>query len=183
MGVSLETPTELLQGIDRAIDELAAPEQVAVVLAGNWSNLQVGLRAENPEGYEASWKLPKSDLMGVSGRYRGYPILSARNAKDRCVYVVDPAGWGHFVRTPADGDQALRVEMKSISAGRARELLAANPEHFASQPDEESRLRKLQTHVEMVIGARTGFRVGDPTRARRLVPIDRPDGNDEASQG
>ena len=81
------------------------------------------------------------------------------------------------------GDQDLRIEIKAISINRGKELLKANPEHFAGQPDEESKLRKLQTHVEIVIGARTGFGVDDPTRARRLVPIDRPDGNDEASQG
>ena len=180
--VSLETPAELLQGINRAIDDLTAPQQVIVVLAGNWSDLQVGLSIEDPDGYEASWKLPKSDRMGEIGRYRSYPILSTPDYKDRCVYVVDLAGWGHFVRAPAAGHEDLRVEIKPISMDRAHELLRANADLISSEPDEDSKLRKLQTFVEVVIGARTGFRVTDPARARRLVPIHRPVVNSEASQ-
>ena len=180
--VSLDSPDELLRGMDRAIDDLAAPEQLAVVLEGNWSHLQVGLGTENPEGFEASWKLPEADRVGEIGRYRGCPILSARDYEDRCVYVVDLAAWGHFVRARMDGDHDLRVDIKPISISRAKELLAANPEHFASQPDEESKLRKLQTRVEMVIGDRTGFRVADPTRARRIVPFRQADVKDEESQ-
>ena len=152
-----------------------------IVLAGDWSNLQVGLRTENPDGFQASWKLPKSDRIGVRGRYRGYPILSAHDYEDRFVYVVEPAGWGHFVRARTDGNKDLRIEINTISIERAKEFLQANPKHFANQPDEESKLRKLQTHVEIVIGARTGFRVTDPARARRLVPIHRPGVNIEAS--
>ena len=181
--VSLDTPDELLRGVDRAIDDLAAPEQLAVVLAGNWSHLQVRLRTESPEGYEASWKLPEADRVGEIGRYRGYPILSARDYEDRRVYVVDLTTWGHFLRARTDGDHDLRVEIKPISRDRAKEILAANPKHFASQPDEESKLRKLQTHVEMVIGARTGFRVADPTRARRISPFSQVDVDDEVAQG
>ena len=180
--VSLDNPDELLRGIDRAIDDLSASEYFAVVLAGNWSHLRVALRLENLEGYEAPWRLPEDDRVGVIGRYRGCPILSARDNEDRCVYVVDLLGWGHFVRARTDGEHDLRIEIKPISINRAKELLAANPEHFASQPDEESKLRKLQTHVEMVIGARTGFRVADHTRARRIVPFRQADVKDEESQ-
>ena len=181
--VSLDSPAELLEGIDVAIKDLTAPEQLIIILAGDWSNIQARLRVENPEWYEASWKLPKSDRMGARGRYRGYPILSAHGYEDRCVYVVGPAGWGQFVRAGTVGGQDLRIEMKAISINRAKELLKGNSKLFADQPDEESKLRKLQTHVEIVIGERTGFRVTDPTRARRLVPIERPDGDDEASRG
>ena len=179
----LDTPTEFLQEIDRAIDELGDPEHLAIVLAGDWSHLQVRLRIEDPDEYEASWKLPNSDRMGVRGRYRGYPILSARGQRDQCVYVVNLSGWGQFVRARTHGDEDLRIEIKPISGNRALELLKANPDHFASEPDEESKLRRLQAHVEIVVGARTGFRVADPARARQLVPIELPDVNDEASQG
>ncbi len=171
MVAPLESPVALLQGIDRAIEDLNASGDVAVVLAGDWFDIQVGLGTENPEGYKEQWMLPESDRMGEIGRYRGYPILSARNYEDRCVYVVELAGWGHFVRAKTDEDQDLRVEIRPISIDRARELLTANPAHFASQPDEESKLRKLQTHVEIVIGDRTGFRVTDTSRARRVLPI------------
>ena len=182
ISVPLETPAELLQVIDRAIEELNGPEHVVVVLTGNWFDLEFELNTETPEGYEADWRLPESDRMGGIGRYRGHPILSTGDNKGRCMYVVDPVGWGHFVRVKTDGDQDLRVDIKPISIDRARESLKANPDLFASQPDEESKLRKLQTYVEIVVGARTGFRVADTSRARRIVPIHRSDTNNEASQ-
>ena len=47
----LETPAALLKGIDRAIADLES-EDVVVVLAGDWFNLQVGLNTEKPQGYE-----------------------------------------------------------------------------------------------------------------------------------
>ena len=178
----LETPAALLEGIDRAIGDLDASEHVVVVLAGNWLDLLVGLETEDPEGYEADWSLPESDQVGGIGRYRGHPILSFRDHGGRCVYVVDLARWGRFVRAKTDGDQDLRVEVTPISVNRAHEILTANPDHFASQPDEESKLRKLQTYVEIVVGARTGLRVTDTSRARRVAPIHQPDANNEASQ-
>ena len=178
----LESPAALLQGIDRAIGDLDASKDVVVVLAGDWFDLLVGLGTDNPGGYEASWMLPESERMGEIGRYRGYPILSVRDYEGRCVYVVDLSGWGHFVRAKTDGDQDLRVDIKPISIDQAHELLAGNPRHFADQPDEESKLRKLQTCVEIVIGARTGFRVTDTSRARRVTPMHQPDVNSEASQ-
>ncbi len=178
----LDTPTALLQGIDRAIEDLGAPEHVVVVLAGNWFDLQVGLGKANPEGYEPHWRLPESDRVGEIGRYRGHSILSARDYNGRCVYVVDPVGWGHFVRAKTDGDEDLRVQIKSISIDRARELLTANADQLADQPDEESKLRKLQTRVEIVIGARTGFRMADATRARRVTPINQPETDNEVPE-
>ena len=177
---TLDTPTALLQGIDRAIENLGAPEHVVVVLAGNWFDLQFGLETANSEGYEADWTLPESDRLGEIGRYRGHSILNARDYNGRCVYVVDPAGWGHFVRAKTDGDEDLRVEIRPISIDRARELLTANPDQLADQPDEESKLRKLQTCVEIVIGARTGFRVADASHARRVTPIHQPEIDTEA---
>ena len=180
---SLDTPEELLRAIDRAVDDLSVSEHLVVVLAGNWFHLLVGLRTENLEGFEASWKLPEADRVGEIGHYRGYPILSDEDHQGRCVYVVDLATWGHFLRARTDGDHKLRVEITPISVDRAKELLAANPKHFASEPDEASKLRKLQTHVEMVIGARTGFRVADPARARRISPIGQVEESDEVAEG
>ncbi len=180
--VSLDTPGEVLQGIDLAIDDLSAPDQLAVVLAGDWTQIKVGLNTENPEGHEASWTLSRADRVGEIGRYQGHPILSAQDYEDRCVYVVDLAGWGQFVRARTVGEHDLRIAIKPISVNRAKKLLAANPKHFASQPDEESKLRKLQTYVEVVIGARTGFRVADATRARRIVPIGQVEESGEVAQ-
>ena len=178
----LDTPQALLQGIDRAIEDLNGPEHVIVLLAGNWFDLIVGLGIQNLEGYEESWRLPESDRLGEIGRYRGHPILRAYGHNVQCVSVVEPAGWGQFVRARAEGDKDLRIEINPVSIERARELLKANPNHFVSEPDEESRLRKLQTHVEIIVGARTGFSVTDATRARRVAPIRKPDVNGEETQ-
>ena len=182
MSAPLETPAALLHGIDQAIEDLNASEDLVVVLGGDWSDLQVGLAIKNPEGYEADWTLPESDRIGEIGLYRGHPILNAPDYMARCVYVVETAAWGRFLRTKTDGDQDLRIEIKPIPIDRAHELLATNPDHFASQPDEESKLRKLQTHVEIVIGARTGFRVTDASRARRVATIHQPGVDNEASE-
>ncbi len=182
MRTPLDTPAELLQGIDQAIEGLGAPERVIIVLAGNWSELQFALDMANPEEYEASWRLPESERIGEVGRYRGHSIINAPDYEDRCVYVVDPSGWGRFVRAKTDGDKYLRVEVKPIPIERARELLAANSNHFASEPDEESKLRKLQACVEIAVGARTGFRISDPTRARRVAPVHQPVVANEASK-
>ena len=147
----LETPAALLKGIDQAIAELES-EDVVVILAGDWSSLQVGLNREKPQGYEPYRRLPESDRIGERGRYRGHPVLSAPDYKGRCAYVVDPAGWGQFARAKTDGDQDLRIEVNPISIDRARAILSANPDRLPDQPDEESKLRKLQTYVEIVIG-------------------------------
>ena len=172
MIASLDTPAALLQAIDRAIEDINPAGLIAVVLAGNWSDLEVGLGTENPEGYEAYWRLPESDRIGEIGRYRGHPIFRAPRQESRRIYVVEPSAWGRFVRTQFEDAQDLRIEIKPISIDRARELLTNNPNHFANQPDEESKLRKLQTSVEIVIGARTEFRVTDTSRARVIVPAD-----------
>ena len=172
MMASLETPATLLQAIDRAIEDINPSGLVAVVLAGNWSDLEVGLRIENLEGYEKEWQLPKDNQIGEFARYHGHPIFRVPRQESRRVYVVEPAAWGCFLRAQFEDAQDLRIEIKPISIDRAREHLTNNPNHFASQPDEETKLRKLQTQVEIEIGARTGFRVTDPSRARVVVPAD-----------
>ena len=172
MMASLDTPAGLLQAIDRAIEDINPAGLIAVVLAGNWSDLEVGLRTENPEGYEKEWQLPEDNQIGEMARYHGHPIFRAPRQESRRVYVVEPSAWGRFVRAQSEDAQDLRIEIKPISIDRARELLTNNPNHFANQPDEESKLRKLQTSVEIVIGARTEFRVTDTSRARVIVPAD-----------
>ena len=146
------------------------------------STFKLGSIQRTEEGYEAYWRLPESDRLGKIGRYRGHsnPQCS-RPTRVGGVYVVDLRTWGCFVRAKIDGDQDLLVEIKPISIDRAHELLTANPGHFASQPDEESKLRKLQTCVEIVVGARTGFCVTDSTGARRVISIHQPDLNNKAS--
>ena len=169
---AIDAPVALLLAIDQAIEELNPEGRVALVLAGNWFRLVVGLNMENLEGYEPSSRLSESERLGETGRYRGHPILIAPDHEGRRLYVVDIAGWGCFVRAQSEDAQDLRIKIKPVSVDRARQLLEGNPNHFASQPDEESKLRKLQTCVEIVVGARTGFRVSDPSRARVVVPAD-----------
>ena len=177
----LDTPVALLEGIDLAMEDLDGSAHAFVMLAGNWSDLQVGLGTRSPEGYEAAWRIPEAERVEEVGRYRGHPMLNARDYEGRCLYVVEPTAWGHFVRAQVDSDEDVRVDINPISIARARELLESNPDHFADEPDEESKLRKLQTHVEIVVGARTGFRLTDPSRARRIVSIHQPEVN-EASE-
>ena len=174
----IQTPGEFLRAVDQAIEELNGPERVVIVLAGNWFNLEVGLNTENPKGYEVAWTLPESDRVGEIGRYLGHPILSIPDYEGRCLFVVEVGGWGQFLRAQFEAGQDLRIDISLISIDRAHKLLTINPGHFPSEPDEESKLRKLQAHVEIVIGARTGFRVTDPSRARRVVPINQGDANE-----
>ena len=107
--------------------------------------------------------------MGVMGQYCGHPIIEGPTRGERRVYVCEPRTWGCFVRAQFEGDQDLRIEVLPVSIERAQELLEANPGHIPSESDEESKLRKLQTCVELSVGARVGFHVIDTTRARRVT--------------
>ena len=73
------------------------------------------------------------------------------------------------MRAQCEGDQDLRIDIDPVSAERAQELLGENQSHFPNEPDDESKLRKLQTLVEIVVGARYGFQVSDPSRALRIA--------------
>ena len=73
------------------------------------------------------------------------------------------------MRAQVEGDQDLLVEVVPISAERAQELLTANPDYFPDDPDQASKLRKLQAHVVITVAARMEFRVTDPFRARRVI--------------
>ena len=167
----LDTSTELLQAVDQAVEELDPSAEIIFVGAGDWSSVQVDLNVENPEGYEPAWRLPEADRAGLIGQYRTHPILRGPSCGERRVYVVEPGTWGCFVRAQFDGDQDLSVEIKPISTERARELLEENPRHFAQEPDQESKLRKLRTLVEMDVCARTGFCVIDPCRSRKITGV------------
>ena len=83
--------------------------------------------------------------------------------------MVDAAGWGCFVRAKADGDRDLAADVHEITAELAREMLGADPESFPDEPDEASKLRKLQTYVKVDIGERVEFRVVDSGRARKVA--------------
>ena len=165
----LNTTSDFLRAIDSAADELRPTDQLVVVLVGDWAKILIELATEQPDGYEPGWKAHGLDPLGEVDRYHGHPIVTLFNKESRRIYIVDPPSWGCFVRAQMEGAQDLLVEVSPVSSSRARELLDGNPRHFSGEPDEVSKLRKLQTCVEIVVGSRVSFRVTDPTRARRFV--------------
>ena len=165
----LDTIDAVLRAIDAMVVDLAPQGNVAVVLAGDWRDVMLGLRSEEAEGYEPYWRLTEVDPLVDIGCYRGHPVLRGPTSGERRGYVVDLGTWGSLVRAPFEEDQDLRVDVVPISPERAQELLQANPAHYSDQPDHESKMRKLQTNVEVILGVRHGFRVIDPTRARRIT--------------
>ena len=169
---SLDTPGALLQAIDNVVEELNPTGNILVLLTGDWTDVLVDLEVQEPQGYEPGWRQRDADRADEFGRYRGYPITRGRVDGERRLYVVEPAVWGGFVRARLEDDQDLDVRVEPISAERAQELLAVNPGHFPDEPDQASKLRKLQAHVVITVAARMEFRVTDPSRARRIVASD-----------
>ena len=167
--VSLDSSQELLRSIDAALERLSPQGEIIVLLAGDWLDVIGELEDDAPSGYQPWWQLTPAAQRGATGRYLGHPIIRGPHDGDRRLYVVEPGGWGCFVRAQVEGDQDLLVEVDAISLERARELLGANPNSFSQEPDEESKLRKWQTFVEVGVAARTEFRVVDPSRARRVI--------------
>lgn len=171
---SLDTPQELLRGIDEAAEQLGGSGELLVVLAGDWDEFLYQLAVERPEAYEPLGRIPEADRVGEVGRYRGNPIVTGPEGVERGLYVLEPGAWGCFVRAQVEGDQDILVEVHPISAERAQELLDDNPDHFPDEPDPASKLRKLQTLVEVGVAARVGFQVVDPSRARRITHAESP---------
>ena len=170
---SLDTPSELLQAIDTAAAELNASGELAVLLVGDWSDIVIGLNLEDSDEYEPNWRVSTDGQVGELGRYRGHLIFRTFHRGQRGqrhLFVIDVATWGQFVDVELTRHQHMLVLVNPVSAERARELLNADPELFSKQPDESSKLRKLQTRVETVVSHRTEFRVSDSTRARRIDP-------------
>ena len=167
--VSLDSSQELLRSIDAALERLSPRGEIIVLLAGDWLDVIGEFEDDAPSGYQPWWQLTPAAQRGATGRYLGHPIIRGPHDGDRRLYVVEPGTWGCFVRAQVEGDQDLLVEVDAISLDRARELLSANPNSFSQEPDEESKLRKWQTFVEVGVAARTEFRVVDPSRARRVI--------------
>ena len=94
------------------------------------------------------------------------------------MYVVDLGTWGTYERASFAEGEEFRADVEAISPERARELLDANPGFFADEPDDVSRMRKMQAHVVVSIGVQDSFRVSDPSRARRISP-DQPSAGSE----
>ena len=169
--VPLGNQEEFLQAIDQALQDLNPTGELAVVLAGDWWDLISELNANEPDGYEPAWLIEAGDQVGDIGRFRGYPIFQGPSQDERCVYVVEPRTWGRLLRADIEGDYRLLVKVSPITLERAQELLSLNEMYFADEPDEDSKIRKLQTQVELSIRQRRGFRIYDPSRARRLSAL------------
>ncbi len=169
MAASLGSAQELLCAIDGVLENLNPQGEVILLLAGDWFNVLSELARQAPDGYQHARQIPEADRCGETGRYLGHPIVRGPHDGDRRLYVVEPGEWGCFVRAQVEGDRDLLVEVDAISLEQARELLSANPDHFPDEPDEASKLRKLQTSVIVGVADRTGFRVTDPSRARRVI--------------
>ena len=169
MKLLLDAPEALLQAIDQAMDSLTPSGDIAVVIAGTWNGIEVGLNQANLEGYVPGWRLSPTTRIRQIGSYHDHPILRGPRDGERRLYVVEPGAWGCCVRAKFEDNQDLRVKIEPVSVERARELLVMNPGHFPDQPDEESKLRKLQACVGLTIGTRVGFHVIDKSRARQIT--------------
>ena len=160
----------LLRAIDEAIEDLGPQGDVVIVVAGDLEGVLLDLFAEEAEGFEPYWRLEGLDSSADVGRYRGYTVLLGPTAGETRVYVVDLGTWGTMVRVKIGEEQDLLFDVEPISVEQAQELLAANPGHYPDQPDDKSKLRKLQTNVKVRVDTRVGFRNTDPARARRISP-------------
>ena len=165
----LDSLENLLRAIDVAVEDLSPQGVIVVTLAGDWGDIGLALYSEEAEGYKPYWQLSEEDPLMVAGRYRGRLILKGTSDGERRLYVFEPSMWGRYIREQFEDGQDLLVEVKTISQERAQELLQANPAYFSDQPDDESKIRKLQTYVEVGVVIRHGFRTTDPSRARKIT--------------
>ena len=169
ISVPLNSPEELLNAFDIAKAELGNSSELVAVLAGDWVAIVTALRTGKHDGFIPAWQLADGNREGEWGTYHGHTLLRGPRDGERRLYLVDPESWGCFVRAQCEGDQDLNIDINPISADRARELLDENPNHFPDEPDEESKLRKLQTFLELAVCHRIEFRVKNHSRARRIV--------------
>ena len=167
----LDSPGTLFQAIDLAVQALSPPGPVAVAMAGNWGRIEIDLHGEATARYEPYWRLPNANSLVEIGRYNGHSILRGPRSGERRLYVIDLATWGTFVRASYDEDRAIRVDVTPVSLERAVELLPTNAAYFPDDLDDETKLRKLQTYVQLEIMARHGFQVTNPSRAWVLIPM------------
>lgn len=178
--VQVDAPEEFLSAIDNAKRELNPAGEIVIVLAGDWFDLESTLNRELPDGYEPGWRLSQNEELEEVARYQGHSILRGPRNGERRIYIVDPKSWGCLIRAQFENEQDLRVEVNPVSPERAEELLNANPSHYANEPNKEGKLRKLQSQVEVIVGARIEFREIDDSRARRIVsPSHNPDQADD----
>lgn len=167
----LDSRDSLFHEIDLAVQALSPSGPVAFVMAGDWGRIEIDLHGGATEHYEPYWRLPNANSLVEVGRYRGHTILRGPRGRERRLYVIDLVTWGTFVRSPYDGGQAIRVNVTPVSPERALELLPTNAAYFPDEMEDGTKLRKLQTFVQLEIMARHGFQVTNPSRAWVLIPM------------
>ena len=167
----LDTPQELLQAIDAASAELNPTGELMVMLVGDWHTIAIGLNHDKLDGYEPMWRVPEEKRIGDVGLHRGSPILIAFTSDERHLYVIEVPEWGHLIKAEVEPESDVVLNVNPVSAEQARNYLNRNPKLFEEQPDDLSKLRKIQTLVEIVLSHRSGFRVSDPGRARRITGL------------
>ena len=165
----LNSKHDLLQAIDMAVHDLGRADDLAVVLAGRWGNISAALDAGDAEDYVQAWRLDEDTRLGDMGTYRGYPILRGPESGDRRLLVFEPGKWANLERMPYPGGNDIRIDIHTITPERARELVRKYPENFPQEHDDDSKLRKWQTFVEVIICIRQAFAVSDPSRARKIT--------------
>ena len=166
IGTPLASPEAFVEAVDVALAELDPGGEVLMLLIGDWASslLRVGDDV-----------LPRShgrDAAGprVWGRYANHPVVwELRSSSERDLYIVELGRWGCFVRAEVAEEQDLTVHMRAVTQEDAREMLDSDPNLFPDEPDDSARLRRLQTRVAVEVAERSGFRVLDRTRARRVM--------------
>ena len=131
----LTRPENVLKAIDDMMAEFGDTEELLLMWAGDWFQIEIELNREQPKGYQPQWQLQEPQMSWRIGRYRGHPIVRGSRNGERRFYVVDPSSWGTLVRGQFEGDQDIRVEINTVSEERANELLELNPDYFPDEPD------------------------------------------------
>ena len=136
----LNNAEAVLQSIDAVEIEFGRPEQLLLLLLGDWFEVEMELNRERPDGYQPQWQLQEPQLSWRVGRYHGHPFVRGPREGHRRIYIVDPATWGTFVRSQFEDGQEIKVKVAELSEKRAKKLLCLNPNYFQEEPDEESQL-------------------------------------------
>ena len=169
---ALASEQDLLHTLDGALAELEPSGAALVVLVGRWVDVLTQLSGSTQSGLRPGWDVDDARLAGpgVHAWYQGHPIVwLGHAAQSRRVYVVDPGTWGCFIRAETEAGRDLIADVDAVTPDQAKDMLAANPDYFPDEPDEETKLRKLQASVVVSVAERVRFEVVDCTRARRAT--------------
>ena len=166
---NLDTPGELLQSIRNCLEQLDPGGEVLVILDGDWSEILFELGRGQFEEFNQSTQLtPGAPRIGI-GRYRGHTLVPNWGPGQRQIIVVDIGAWGRLERKQAAAGNHVEVLISPVTEIRAQELLDENPTHFPEESDVASKLRRLQTQVQVEIDLCIRFCVIDGSRAHRVV--------------